>query len=159
MNEVYLLTGSNIGNAHQHLQQALQAIHTIAGNVVTQSSVYRTAPWGNKAQDDFLNQVLKVNTALQPDELMEVLLSIEQQMGRVRTVPNAPRIIDVDILFYNQLVYQSTLVEVPHPRLHLRRFVLQPLCELVTDLMHPVWHKTIRQLLAECTDTGLVEKM
>lgn len=156
---IYLLTGSNIGDAALNLLQASQHIQSQIGKVIARSSLYKTSPWGTIQQDDFLNQVLYVQTVYSPDDVMQRLLQIEQQMGRVRSVKNAPRIIDIDVLFYNNHVYSSALVTIPHPLLHERKFVLQPLSELAPDLMHPVLHKTIHQLLAECTDTGLVEKM
>lgn len=159
LNLIYLLTGSNIGDAVSNLLQASQQIQLQIGEVIARSSLYKTSPWGTIQQDDFLNQVLCVQTVYSPDDVMQRLLQIEQQMGRVRSVKNAPRIIDIDVLFYNNDVYSSALVTIPHPLLHERKFVLQPLSELAPDIMHPVLHKTIRQLLAECTDTGLVEKM
>ncbi len=148
-----------MGDARANLQLALQQIELIIGEVVTQSSVYKTTPWGNIHQNDFLNQVLCVSTHFSPDELMMHLLEIEKQMGRTRTVKNAPRIIDIDILFYANEVYSSPIVTIPHPLLHQRRFVLQPLSELNPDFVHPGYNKTIKQLLTECADTGLVEKL
>lgn len=153
MNETYLLTGGNMGDRLQHLEQAIAAIEHQVGNVVKKSSVYETAAWGFTAQPAFLNQVLCVNSELRPDELLRTLLGIEQQLGRKRFEKMGPRTIDLDILFYgNQIISTKDLI-VPHPRIAERRFVLTPLNEIAAGFVHPVFKKTIRELLDECHDT------
>ena len=158
MNKVYLLTGGNMGNRLQHLQNAAKVIAKECGKIVVQSSVYQTAAWGNEDQPDFLNQVLLIKTEFRPMELLDSLLAIEHTMGRARGKQNDPRTIDIDILFYDQLVLNTAALRVPHPRLHLRRFVLVPLFEIAPELMHPVLHKSIGQLLQECPDELNVKK-
>lgn len=159
MNGVYLITGSNVGNAVDHLKKAEEFIRTEIGEVVAASSLYSTEPWGNKNQPAFVNQVLKVNTQLEAYALLHHLLDIEQRMGRVRKEKWEPRIIDIDILFFNNAIIQESDLTIPHPHLHERRFVLEPLVELCPEYRHPVLHKTVSLLLQECKDTGLVDKM
>jgi len=155
----YLLTGSNEGDRILHMQQARANIELFCGRVLQISSLYQTAPWGKTDQSDFLNQVLKVETKLSPHALLHTILSIEESSGRKRTVRNAPRNIDIDILFYDQLVLKEPGLEIPHPRIAERRFVLQPLEEISPDFIHPLLKKTIRQLLEECTDELAVKKI
>jgi 2-amino-4-hydroxy-6-hydroxymethyldihydropteridine diphosphokinase len=159
MHTVYLLTGSNIGDSYTHLMQARKAIALQAGEVIIASSVYKTEPWGNKDQQDFLNQVLQVNTELEPLDLLRTVLGIEQEMGRDRKEKWGPRIIDIDILFYDNMMLESEELHVPHPYLHERRFTLLPLNEIAPDLIHPVFKRTISILLAQCPDHSVVEKM
>ncbi|MES2776555.1 MAG: 2-amino-4-hydroxy-6-hydroxymethyldihydropteridine diphosphokinase [Bacteroidota bacterium] len=158
MNSAYILTGGNMGNSLENLSRAATAIAKNCGSIIAQSSIYRTAAWGNQEQPDFLNQVLLINTLLEPLVLLKKLLDIEHLMGRVRDKQNDPRTIDLDILCYNDLVLDSTVLTLPHPRLHLRRFVLVPLNEIAPDLEHPVLHKSIKQLLQQCPDTLNVKK-
>ena len=158
MNTAYLLIGGNLGNRLAYLQQAREMILESCGNIVHSSAIYETAAWGLKEQPSFFNQALAVNTALTPEQLMQTLLTIEGKMGRVRTVKMGPRTIDLDILLIGSLVMQSSLLTLPHPSLHLRRFALMPLCEIAPELIHPVFHKTISRLLEECQDNGDVQK-
>ena len=159
MNKAYLLTGGNEGDSYRYLQQALTNIELICGQILQVSSVYQTAPWGKKDQPDFLNQVLLVNTKLEPHALLAAIFGIEEKSGRIRSVKNAPRTIDIDILFYNQLVLEEPGLSIPHPRIAARRFVLEPLNEISPGLVHPVLGKTISQLLLECTDDLTVKKI
>ncbi len=159
MNKAYLLTGGNVGDSHRYLQQALTNIELICGQILQVSSVYQTAAWGKKDQPDFLNQVVLVNTKLDPQTLLSAILGIEEKSGRIRTVRNAPRTIDIDILFYNQLILEEPVLSIPHPRIAERRFVLEPLNEISPDLLHPVFGKTISRLLQECTDELTVKKI
>lgn len=159
MHTVYLLTGSNIGDSYTHLMQARKSIALRAGEVIKASSVYKTEPWGNKNQQDFLNQVLQVNTELEPLDLLRTVLGIEQEMGRNREEKWGPRIIDIDILFYDTLIIDSEELRVPHPYLHERRFTLLPLHEIAPELVHPKIKQPVSVLLANCPDTSVVEKM
>lgn len=159
MHTVFLLTGSNIGDSYAHLQQARQAIASTAGKVITASSVYKTEPWGNKEQQDFLNQVLQVNTLLEPADLLKTVLQIESVMGRNRQHKWEPRIIDIDILFYDNLVVETGDLKIPHPLLHERMFTLKPLHEIAPYLVHPVLKQSIAGLLKLCRDESVVEKM
>ena len=159
MNKAYLLTGGNEGDRFLHMQQARTNIEHICGQILQVSSLYETAPWGKTDQPDFLNQVLHIETALGSEELLKAILSIEEKGGRKRTVKNAPRTIDIDILFYDRLVLEEPGLTIPHPRIAERRFVLEPLNEISPEYIHPVLGKTIHQLLLECTDELGVKKI
>jgi 2-amino-4-hydroxy-6-hydroxymethyldihydropteridine diphosphokinase len=159
MNKSYLLTGGNEGDRYLHMQQARANIEHICGRLLQVSSLYETAPWGKSDQADFLNQVLLVETLLDPEELLKAILLIEEKGGRKRTVKNAPRTIDIDILFYNHLVVEQPGLSIPHPRIADRRFVLEPLHEISPDFVHPVLGKTIHRLLLECKDELAVKKI
>jgi 2-amino-4-hydroxy-6-hydroxymethyldihydropteridine diphosphokinase len=159
MNKAYLLTGGNEGDRYLNLQQARTNIEHICGRLIQASSLYETAPWGNSNQADYLNQVLVVETIMNPYELLASILFIEEKGGRIRTVRNAPRTIDIDILFYNQLVLDQPGLHIPHPRIADRRFVLEPLNEISPGFIHPVFGKSIWQLLQECKDELAVKKI
>lgn len=159
MHTVYLLTGSNIGDSTANLLNASILIHQRIGKIVDASSVYKTEPWGNKQQQDFLNQVLKVETMLSANEVMQNIFEAEKEMGRTRIHKWEPRIIDIDILFFDTIVINETHLKIPHPLLQNRMFTLIPLNELSPKLNHPVLNKSISQLLNECTDKGIVEKL
>ncbi|MFI5194965.1 MAG: 2-amino-4-hydroxy-6-hydroxymethyldihydropteridine diphosphokinase [Chitinophagales bacterium] len=159
MNKAYLLIGGNEGDRLLHMEQARANIELICGAVEQVSSLYITAAWGKTDQADFLNQALLINTGMDPHALLICILSIEEKMGRKRTVKNAPRIIDIDILFYNRLIMADTGLIIPHPRIPERRFVLEPLAEIAPGFIHPESGKTVQQLLRECTDTLAVKKM
>lgn len=152
MAKVYLLTGGNVGDSLKTLQRANGLIEERVGTIIKSSSVYKTAAWGKTDQDDFLNQVLEVQTSFFPEELMDSLLEIEIELGRKRLEKYGPRIIDLDILFYDDLVLNSERLTIPHPQIQFRRFVLQPLFELEPGLIHPVIKKSIGVLLKECPD-------
>ncbi len=159
MNTAFLLIGGNLGNRAQHLAKARSLIHQRCGNIIKTSSLYETAAWGAVKQAAFLNQVLKIHSLLTPAGLLNCLLTAEQKMGRVRRQKSGPRTIDIDLLFFNDDIIEASGLEVPHPRLHLRRFVLEPMNEVAPDWVHPVFNKTISQLLAECTDELPVQKL
>ena len=159
MHNVYLLTGSNVGDSLALLNTAINHINTQVGKVIQQSSIYKTAPWGNVNQQHFYNQVLLVQTTLSAHQVLQTILQIELDMGRVRELKWAPRTIDIDILFYDNVVLDEADLIVPHPLLHLRKFTLQPMTELAANLVHPKLRTTISQLLVSCPDTGLVEKL
>lgn len=157
--ECYILLGSNIGQRKQYLNKAITAIQHRCGNLINQSAIYETAAWGNTKQASFLNQVIVIHTQHSPDELMQELLHIEEELGRIRTEKYGPRTIDLDILFYGNLVYHSPKVTLPHPAIQDRRFVLIPLAELNARKIHPVYRKTINTLLNECADLLPVKKL
>ncbi len=158
MSIAYLLIGGNLGNRLTYLQKAGTLIEQNCGNIVHSSAIYETAAWGVRDQPSFFNQALAVNTSLTPEDLMLRLLDIEKEMGRERTLKMGPRIIDLDILLMDSRVIQSALLTLPHPALPFRRFALLPLCDIAPDLVHPVLHKPIHQLLADCTDELDVQK-
>ena len=159
MNTAFLLTGGNLGNRFQNLESAHQQIHHTCGQVVASSPMYKTAAWGFSEQPDFYNQALEVQTFLSPDALRLALLSIEEKMGRKRTVKMGPRTIDIDILLMDDMIYNSSIVTIPHPHLQERRFALTPLSDIAANVMHPVFKKTINELLQECSDTLAVYKI
>jgi 2-amino-4-hydroxy-6-hydroxymethyldihydropteridine diphosphokinase len=159
MNKAYLLTGGNTGNRHGYLQQAVELIGQSCGKVVKKSSLYETAPWGNTDQPAFFNQALLLFTTMTSTLLMEELLAIEEKMGRRRLEKYGPRIIDIDILLFNDEVIHSSFLIIPHPELNNRRFALTSLAEIAPRLQHPVLHKTVRQLLKECPDDLAVKKI
>lgn len=128
------------------------------GSLIRQSKLYSTAAWGDTRQSDFLNQVIVVETTLAPLETMQTILDIEKEMGRVRTLKNAPRIIDIDILFFNKLVMDEPMLTLPHPEIQNRRFVLIPLNELAPNFNHPVLGLSIHDLLKICPDRLTVKK-
>ncbi len=159
MNSTYLLLGSNMGNSPELLSNAIKQIENKIGPLLLSSNLYATAAWGNTSQPDFLNQVIKIATHLAAAETLAIILSIEKNMGRIRTTKNAPRIIDIDILFFNnEIINQSDLI-VPHPEIQNRRFVLTPLQEIAPQMIHPVLNKTIEQLLSQCPDQLAVKKI
>jgi len=159
MNKAYLLTGGNEGDRFLHMQEARANIELICGQLLQVSSLYETAPWGKTDQPDFLNQIILIDTKLSPEELLHAILSIEEMGGRKRTVKNAPLTIDIDILFYNELILEKPGLSIPHPRIADRRFVLVPLNEISPGFIHPVIGKTIHQLLLECKDELGVKKI
>ena len=158
MNKAYLLLGSNMGNSEQQLVIAIKNITRQVGNIIRKSKRYSTAAWGNNDQPDFLNQVIIVETKLTALQTIDIILDIEKKIGRVRTKKNAPRLIDIDILFFNKEIIAEKNLDVPHPQIENRRFVLIPLNELSPNFKHPVTHKTIHQLLNDCADTLDVKK-
>jgi 2-amino-4-hydroxy-6-hydroxymethyldihydropteridine diphosphokinase len=158
MNKTYLLLGSNMGNPKILLAEAVKRIGKQIGRVTRKSGLYSTAAWGNTEQPDFLNQVIIVETRLTAQQTIQTILSIEKEMGRIRTVKNAPRMIDIDILLYNKDIIDQKHLVVPHPQIQNRRFVLVPLNELSPNLKHPVFQQSIHYLLQNCQDNLNVKK-
>lgn len=158
--QIFILLGSNQGEREKMLQQATEAIERICGKIVRQSSIYETAPWGFESEQWFLNQVIQIKSFLVPETLLEKLLAIELQLGRVRTnAQYSSRAIDLDLLYYSSIHLETRLLEIPHPRLHLRRFTLIPLSEIAPDFVHPVLKKTQLELLELLQDNSKVYKL
>lgn len=155
---IFLLLGSNLGDRHENLTQAIAHIKQEAGKTVALSHVYETAAWGKEDQSDFLNQVVELESALPPEELLIVLLAIEEKIGRVRHEKWGARSIDIDILYYGNREYNTEALRLPHPGIPERRFVLVPLCELAAEFMHPILLKKNEQLLVECLDSLPVKR-
>ncbi|ARS35878.1 2-amino-4-hydroxy-6-hydroxymethyldihydropteridine diphosphokinase [Pontibacter actiniarum] len=152
MPNVYLLLGGNLGDRQLYLQQARESIQAQVGPLLRSSRLYETAAWGKTDQPSFLNQVLEVHTEHAPEEVLQRINAIERELGRVRLEHWGARVIDIDILFYDEAVLQTQRLTIPHPQLHLRRFTLLPLAELAPELRHPVLGKSVAQLLQECPD-------
>ena len=152
---VYLALGSNVGNRAANLKAAIAALPPQM-EVMAKSRVYETPPWGYVNQEKFLNQVLQVQTYLKPEQLLKHLKRLEVALGREASFQNGPRLIDIDILFFDDLVFESPIVTIPHPRLHERGFVLMPLMDLAPDLVHPLKKQSIRELIAFCDVSGIV---
>ena len=156
---VFVLLGSNLGDRELLVNQASKMIGERCGKIVAKSRLYESEPWGFKSEHWFLNQVVKVETALLPDDLMKELLEIEKELGRDRSVPHegyVSRPMDLDILYFGNEIIDTQMVKAPHPRLHERRFTLLPLCDIAPDYVHPAMKKTNLQLLDECQDAGKV---
>lgn len=184
---VYLGLGSNIGDREANLREAVERIKALGLEIKSESSLYETEPVGLTDQPWFLNQVLETmivdeltsehgpvpgdpgtTATIQGEALLSELLKIEDQMGRERTIPDGPRVIDIDLLLFGDKIIahskegeewsfiDPTDVFVPHPRMHLRRFVLEPLCEIAPELVHPVLKKTCREMLASLEDPSTV---
>jgi 2-amino-4-hydroxy-6-hydroxymethyldihydropteridine diphosphokinase len=154
----YILLGSNQGKRLELLEQAKKSLQLFDIEIVTQSSICESEPWGFEAEQNFLNQVLQVKTNFSPQELLQKTQMVEDKLGRIRTANSGytSRTIDVDILFYGSEIINSATLTIPHPRLHLRRFTLAPLAEVAPDFIHPVLKKSIKTLLAECEDESEV---
>jgi len=158
MNNVYLLIGGNMGDRMANLAAARNSINIECGRIVTESSIYETEAWGYKEQNAFLNQALVIQTSLQANALMDSILKIEIALGRKREIPLGPRIIDIDIIYYNDEIINSSTLTIPHPSMAQRKFVLMPLTEIAPDYMHPILLKTNEVLLKECGDSSVVYK-
>ena len=152
MNEVYLQLGSNIGDRLDNLDQSIKIITERIGNVLGKSSVYESTPWGVENQRNFLNQVIFLKSNFDPYTILDLVLQIEKDMGRIRIEKWGERIIDIDILFIDDLIIESENLCIPHEFISKRKFVLQPMCEIAPGFIHPKLNKTISQLLEECID-------
>jgi 2-amino-4-hydroxy-6-hydroxymethyldihydropteridine diphosphokinase len=158
-NRVFLLLGTNVGDRFRNLLVAKDLLEITAGKIINASSIYETAAWGKTDQSSFLNEVIEVSTVQSPFELLSTILEIEQKMGRLREMKWGPRIIDVDLLLYEEVIIKSENLIVPHPELHKRRFTLVPLAEIAPDLIHPVLQKKFSELLSQCEDKLPVKKV
>lgn len=161
MSKVTILSGSNLDNRSFYLQQAIKLIRERVGVVTAQSSVYESEPWGYTSSNSFYNQLIVVETKFNPQDVLCQLQEIEHQLGRVRDRGKRyiDRTLDLDILFYDDLVLNNEGLVIPHPEVANRRFVLVPLAELFPENIHPVLRKTFAQLLEFCPDKGNVFKL
>ena len=152
MNLGYLLIGGNLGDRIKNLAIAISYIEKEIGRIIKSSSVYETASWGITEQPHFLNQVLLIETKCNAEQAMQLILSIENKMGRVRTQKNASRVIDIDILFFNDDIIDKPGLTIPHPEIQNRKFALIPINEIAADHIHPVFKKSIKNLLSTSAD-------
>jgi 2-amino-4-hydroxy-6-hydroxymethyldihydropteridine diphosphokinase len=155
MNKALILLGSNEGDRRGFLQNAAQELQCSAGTIQKASLIYESAAWGFTSDTDFLNQALLLDTALQPLPLLQITQAIETHLGRVRKSTEggyASRCIDIDIMLYGNQIVRASHLEIPHPRWQLRRFALLPMTDIVPEWVHPVFKKTVQELLWECTD-------
>ncbi len=158
MNRAYLLTGSNLGDREQYLDAARDLINEHCCTIIATSSLYETAAWGKTDQPSFLNQALAIDTSLTARQLIRCILKVEKMMGRIRKEKYGPRLIDIDILLFNNEKHNYQFLKLPHPEMPNRRFALLPLSEIAPGIIHPVLNKTIHVLLKECKDELPVKK-
>ena len=158
MNRAYLLIGGNLGDKEKNLGAARDLINKDCGNIISTSSLYETAAWGMTDQPSFLNQALEVDTTFNARQLIRHILKTEKLLGRVREEKYGPRIIDIDILLFNNEKHNYHFLKIPHPEMQNRRFALLPLAEIAPDRVHPGLNKTITELLSECKDELAVKK-
>ena len=160
MNQVFLSLGSNVGNRSANLQKAINLLDPGKHSEMRESFIYETEPWGPREQRNFYNQVIEFSTYWDPLGLLEEIHRIETVCGRkLLREQNAPRPIDIDILFYNDRILTTDNLKIPHPLIHMRRFVLVPMMDLAPGFRHPVLGKTMTQLLAVCEDTMKVVRI
>ena len=153
MIELYLLLGGNLGDKKQVFEETTRLLGEQVGRITRQSHIYETEPWGFESSDLFWNQALELSVSISAEEVLDKTQQIEQQLGRTRKANQYDsRIIDIDILFYGDQVISLENLNIPHPRIQERKFVLVPLNEIAPDLQHPVLQKSIGQLLIECPD-------
>lgn len=157
MNIVFLGIGTNLGDRESNLRSALKMIEKEVGIITGSSAVYETEPWGFESENHFLNMVVKVDTIFKPAGLLKRIMMAETLLGRLRQgAKYSSRVIDIDILFFNDLVIDRPGLKIPHPGIPDRKFILVPLCDLAPGFMHPLLKKPLRQLLDECKDKGEV---
>ena len=157
MEKCYVLFGSNMGDKDQIFAKACLNINNRCGHVLEVSSAYESEPWGFEAKEWFLNRLIIVETELEPEAMMRQLLDVEAELGRVRhpeVEGYTSRTVDLDILYYGSRIVLTDCITIPHPRLHLRRFALLPLCELVPHFVHPAFNLTQTELLRRCADVS-----
>jgi 2-amino-4-hydroxy-6-hydroxymethyldihydropteridine diphosphokinase len=159
MNRAYILTGGNLDNRSASLATARELINRHCGSIIQASSVYETAAWGKTDQPAFLNQALEICTSLNARQLIRRLLKVEKMMGRIRGEKYGPRLIDLDLLLFNNEIHNYHFLQLPHPQMQNRRFVLMPMAEIAPEIIHPVLLKSITDLLKECPDQLEVTKI
>ena len=159
MKEVLILLGTNLGDKRENLAKAIESIGRF-GKILRTSARYESPAWGYESAASYFNQVLLLHTAIEPELLMQGLLAVEQELGRERLAEGyADRLIDIDILSIDRLVQHTALLELPHPRMHLRRFTLLPLQEVHPDWIHPILGQSVSALLEVCPDTAVPRKL
>ena len=158
--QAILLCGSNLGDKRQLLDLAGTNIKQNVGEITAMSSIYESEPWGFESENSFLNRVLIISTKLAPEDLLTVLQGIEKDMGRQASETGfSSRPIDIDILFYNDLIFHNKFLKIPHPAIQRRMFTLMPLCEIIPDFIHPVFNANLQNLMEKCDDKLWVKKL
>lgn len=152
MKNLILLLGSNVGNRTSNLEKARNLISFRIGKIEKESEIYETAPWGNTNQESFYNQALLIQCSINPLEVLRICKRIEINVGRIESEKWGPRIIDIDILAYGDIVLESAVLSIPHSHLQDRRFALEPMNTIASDWIHPVFKKNTLDLLKECKD-------
>ncbi|HBY02613.1 MAG TPA: 2-amino-4-hydroxy-6-hydroxymethyldihydropteridine diphosphokinase [Rikenellaceae bacterium] len=161
MHKVYLLIGSNRGEKKILIEKAQERLGLLSVNPVLSSSFYESEPWGFESDEWFLNKAILIETELYPESLLRQILNIETDLGRVRGAQKEgyeSREIDIDILLYDNMVIESEILTIPHPRMHLRKFVLEPLMEINPDIIHPVLLISVKDLYLNCPDKSAVRR-
>lgn len=160
MARLFLLLGGNLGNKERTFTSARTRLEEELGKITQMSSVYETEPWGFQSDYLFWNQIILIETGWSPCEVLKKTKIIEQELGRVRKAERySSRLIDIDLLFYDDMVFHEPQLELPHPRIIDRRFVLEPLAEIAPNMLHPVFRQTIMELLENCSDILNVKKL
>ena len=152
MNTLYLQLGSNLGERQQFIDNAVQQISQLIGKVNIRSQIYESTPWRVDGQANYLNQIIQVKTMLLSEEVLAAILKIENELGRVRFEKWGERLIDIDIIFFNNEIVETSDLCIPHKHMHERNFVLVPLEEIAPSLIHPKYNKTVSELLHESKD-------
>ncbi|NLJ82147.1 MAG: 2-amino-4-hydroxy-6-hydroxymethyldihydropteridine diphosphokinase [Bacteroidales bacterium] len=161
-NKVYLLAGGNLNNTPKKYQELVQLLEEKVGEIIGESSFYKSNAWGFVSNYPFVNIIYIVHTKLSPEEVLVQTQKIEKKLGRTyknQSATYSDRSMDIDILFYNNLIYNSKDLIIPHPRIMERKFTLAPLVEISPEYIHPIVQKTINQLYTECKDSSEVEKI
>jgi len=159
INTAYIGLGSNIGDRKKNILSALEIISSLKGNKIESvSSLYESSPYGNEDQDNFLNAVIKLSTSFDHQNLLKILKEIEVKIGRIFRERWGPREIDLDILFYNNLIFSNEIITLPHEGVIYRDFVLVPLCEIEPELIHPVYDKKVCEFLSELKVKSILQK-
>ena len=160
MHKVYLGIGGNIGNKHNNFKKVLIVIEKELGIITKTSSIYETPPWGFESEDNFWNQVVKIETELTPLSLLDSIHKIEKQFGRKRESENyESREMDIDILYFDDIILKKESLVIPHPKIELRKFVLVPLNEIANDFKHPLLESTSFEMLENCKDSSVIFKL
>ena len=160
MSKIFLLFGGNLENPINTIQLATFSLEKAIGSIIKKSSFYESEPWGFEHKNNFINQITIFETKLKPEKILDIILKTEEKFGRKRDYNGyAARTIDIDILFYDDLIVETKKLQIPHPRINERKFVLEPLFEIEPDLLHPKEQKTIRELFEKCEDSSMLKKM
>ena len=160
MHQVFLGIGGNLGNKRDNLKKVIVLIENQLGEIRKKSSVYESPPWGFQAEKNFWNMVVQIETGLKPEELLQQIKTIEQEFGRKRLTGNfTSRKMDIDILYFDDLILENKKLKIPHPHIHERLFVLVPLVEIDPELEHPKFKKTSLQLLDSCMDKSEIKNV